>query len=489
MLKKVTVSLMLCLVVCLFFGCVNIDASVKVTSNGQVVQRVDVLFDDISLDRDVLTQKSEKVAKTFLEQKEKAYQNNLGKLLAGGKVSQEDMKILSHAEVATIIKLPNKTGLRIEKRFGNINAFMLYNYQKVINLRNHIADVPLEHADDMTKDEGLFIVNYIEKCYTLYHGQEQFMTDILNAINTELGTSFSKTDANLTFSFITPFSRLHSDGEVTQDGDYYVHMWNVGNPNNTITINRTTANSGMWYVTALLVVLFATVLTALIYLAYDKTHKQKVNPQELADMLSKINNGVPPSNHGTTEGMHMADIIKAAKDIDSKSSAVESGKFKEDPPPENDLDKSIKDMPKSEEPEKSFDKPIEKPAEKPIEKTEEKPAEKSVSDVNLKAQEALDVQNDIKKQSAPNNSAANGMFAFNVSQFLREVTEDKEKDLTKDQEKHEAKEFKEEKEGSSLKTDDETTKQTLSPVELENMLKEINSPKRRVKKEKDDKND
>jgi hypothetical protein len=441
-------------------------------SNGQVVQRVDIVFDKAYVqaagfnDLNLFMGKVETVVNIFLQQKENAYSSELGQRLMNGTISLSDLEILSDAGIATVARITN--GIRVEKAFGNVNAFMYYNYRTIFDPRGHLVDVPFERTQNMTTDEQLFIVNYIEKCYTLYHGQEQLMADILSAVNSELGTAFATTEANLTFTFITPFRRLHSDGQVNQDGDYYVHTWNVNNPNNTITISRTVANSGMWYVIALLAVLFSTVFAALIYLALDKTRKRKVDPRELADMLDQINKGIPPPSTGTTQGIHMADIIKAAKENDSV--------HKEDVHAEPEI--GVPDEPSAPDPDWR-NSPTEPPSDEP----------ETGSD---------SLQENHASQSQPQNSAANGLFAFNVSQFLREVSGGKEQEAADNSQKENTANELEDKEAEIEKpaeqekqSDEEEEPDTppLSPLELENMLKEINSPQNRIKKEKDDKND
>jgi hypothetical protein len=123
-----------------------------------------------------------------------------------------------------------------------------------------LIDVPITPSD-YQKEESVFMTTYLQTCVPFsYNGEEPKLlenyltysagTTLVTAICDKLG--LSEDEANYVYQFVTPFSRVHSNGTESTTDDGYVHTWTLGaDINAEVIVWRNYSNSTLWYVLSL----------------------------------------------------------------------------------------------------------------------------------------------------------------------------------------------------------------------------------------------
>ncbi len=159
---------------------------------------------------------------------------------------------------------------------------------------SRIVDFPF--TGEVTTTEQDFWTNYSAEVLTVYKDIASLVNKNNEPLIGKLEYMFSKglvsyslEDVELKFEFITPYGRVHSNGDVHREGLYYVHTWNIENPDTSIILYRTTANRTMWYVVALLVTFGVTMVILIFALVkrkrYEKSKQKKDAHNNLIDII------------------------------------------------------------------------------------------------------------------------------------------------------------------------------------------------------------
>lgn len=311
MKKKVLLSLIVCFVLIFMFGCSNVEASIKyVVQDGRalIVQAVDVNINRDELikagyDPDVVLSEMMTYADQFVSEKEQAYNSFLREIAQNQtkyakSINTRFANSLETFSYLNVYKITEtKKGFRIQKEFGNIYCFMVFNDYNMFyvgcpecqgeieinvdvweaNRQNGIpnsylcphcatliddythyfverlVDIPLD--GELTVEQNAFVTSYLQECSTMFNDIYNLKfkdgTRLVDKFASICRGDFALEDTNLIYKFITPYKRVHSNGKVSKQGNYYVHTWNIKDPSTTITLSRITAKPTMWYVVSL----------------------------------------------------------------------------------------------------------------------------------------------------------------------------------------------------------------------------------------------
>ena len=341
--KRFLTSLIFGLCIFVLCGCANVEASVKyVVQDGSaiIVQAVDVFLDREALeqakyDYDNAVSQLTAWSNKFMEEKESSYTAFLREIATNqtkyaqsiNKRFKNSLETFSYLNTYKIIE--TDSGFRIQKEFGNIYCFMVYNdynmffvgcpiCQAEINIdvdkwesnrqngiinsylcpncentindyeyyfESRLIDIPLDGK--LSVEQNLFVTNYLQECSTMFKDINNLKfkdgTRLIDAFAQVFrgGTqNFDLQDANLIYKFITPYKRVHSNGTITKENGYWIHSWNITDPATTIILSRTTTNTTMWYVVGLSCAVGFVIIYFAVYLicrtvknkSYKSTH-------------------------------------------------------------------------------------------------------------------------------------------------------------------------------------------------------------------------
>ena len=343
MLKKCMASLMLVLCCIFLFGCSTVTSSVRlyVQQDGSLVveQIVNVEFDrskiiEAGYNYDSVTEEVYNIAIDYLDSFHYEYNSRKEEFLINTK-KQKFFRLFSSNYNEDIVKTDN--GFYVYRQFASIYDFLLYNnydmlyigcphcgnkiaeseadvafVSKCLNcnsdldgtfeyfLKNRIVDFPF--MGEITVEQGNFTTEYSQEILTTYKD----LLELVNRDNEPLVgkleylfssgmTKFTLDDVSLKFRYITPYGRVHSNGQVTRENGVYVHTWNIEDISQSIILYRTSARISNWYILALvsslglciILVIFAFVKQKI----YDKSkeklakEKEKENHNNLIDRI------------------------------------------------------------------------------------------------------------------------------------------------------------------------------------------------------------
>lgn len=167
------------------------------------------------------------------------------------------------------------TTIKVEIAFKSIYAYLAFYcpsaYKYDAETKNIVIDkdfystlidTPIMVLDDTT-EATFFATKIVETCSPFFYNKEEPKllsqyktysagTSVVDVAKTELGLSDEV--AKYVFSFTTPYSRLHSDGEITRTQDGYTHTWAWENDiDGQIKVFRNYANQVVYYGIALIV--------------------------------------------------------------------------------------------------------------------------------------------------------------------------------------------------------------------------------------------
>ncbi len=400
MKKKFLFSLIMCLCLVLFVGCAKVDASVTyVEQNGQalVVQALDVTLDrdvieNAGYDFDSTLSQLTAYAEQFMQEREQEYSWFLKEIVENETKYAKSINSYFYDAARTFTYLNNYrisettkrtkqgevvTGFRIQKEFGNIYAFMVFNGYNMFYtgcpqcksevsideelwayneghyisndytcpscqqlqtdykhyFENRLVDIPLQ--GDLSVQNSSFVTEYLQECKTMFHNIESLkfrngdrLIDRFAGVFRGGSKDFNLEDASLVYKFITPYKRVHSNGQVSKQDGMYVHTWNITDPDVSIFISRKTTNSTMWYVVSLasaigfVVVYFAIRITVKAVKAHS-LNKPKIEkkPEVITKNTNQLTKSTPKTiktpqskrlKQKTEEAKHnnLIDIIK-----------------------------------------------------------------------------------------------------------------------------------------------------------------------------------
>ena len=160
----------------------------------------------------------------------------------------------------------------------------------VINSENYgsLIDIPISSVS-VEEERKLFTIDVIQTCSPFsYDGKEAVLLEdlvvnnrithmagekLVDVVVSEL--NLSETEAEFVYNFITPYSRVHSDGEISDTEDGIMHTWNLnGNIMGEIKLWRTSANQVSWYVLGILVGLIIIGVGVIIIVIQNRKKKK-----------------------------------------------------------------------------------------------------------------------------------------------------------------------------------------------------------------------
>ena len=201
--------------------------------------------------------------------------------------------------------------MRISCTFMSIYAYILYfnpsayvydseTNTVIIDSENYgsLIDVPVSSVS-IEEERKLFTIDAIQTCSPFsYDGGEAVLLEdlhlsgsssehlagerLVDVIVSEL--SLDEGEAELVFEFITPYSRLHSDGDIVDTDDGLVHTWNLGSDiMGEIKLWRTSANQVTYYVLGILLGLLIIGIGVIVMVIQNKKKKK-----EGIELLKKV---------------------------------------------------------------------------------------------------------------------------------------------------------------------------------------------------------
>ncbi len=338
MVKKCITSLLLILCLLLSFGCATVSSSVRlfVQADGSLVvqQMVNVEFDrsaivEAGYDYEYVTEQVYAMAIDYMDSFHYEYNSRKSEYYTNPK-KQKYFRIFSSNYNEDIIT--TDTGFYVYREFATIYDFLLYNNYEILYIgcphcAEYLADtealaegliscpnckkltegdfeyypndriVDFPFVGEITEKQSNFTTSYSQEVLTTYkdllelvnRNGEPLVAKLEHVFSGE-GVDFTLQDVDLKFRYITPFSRVHSNGKVTRTGGVYVHTWDIDSVDQTISLYRTTANTSSWYILALVAVLGLTAILLIFAIVKQKLYDKSKVKLALEKEKEKNNN-------------------------------------------------------------------------------------------------------------------------------------------------------------------------------------------------------
>ena len=310
--KKILLSIFCVLMPFFMFACSPVTLTTRQFNNGIVQMSLEFNVEGLEeSDKTKLIQ----ITNGYVDGLNSAYLDNFYNLfskqydsLLNGflELSEEDklsfiLQNFSNFSVVPSNLSETQGAIRVGFTFMSIYAYILYfnpsayMYDEetnavVINSENYgsLIDIPISSVS-VEEERKLFTIDVIQTCSPFsYDGGEAVLLEDLHLSNgsghlsgeklvdvvvSEL--NLSETEAEFVYNFITPYSRVHSDGEITDTADGIMHTWNLnGNIMGEIKLWRTSANQVSWYVLGILVGLII-IGVGVIIIVFQNRKKKK----------------------------------------------------------------------------------------------------------------------------------------------------------------------------------------------------------------------
>ena len=317
--KKLVLVLIVAVISFVSFGCAQVSFSTVLKDGGAIIQSIDIDLTNLDTNNKNIVYK---VIKEYNNQLDRAYKDNLvGKFnniydsevyanLSNEQkfdfiVTRNPNYILSDLEISEI---NSNTKLFYRRTFVNIYSYLMYFYPDVLQADGEkgklvvsedytsLIDIPFNSSFD--EEDKLFVSTYIQTCYPFYYnGQEpkliydfQYTESVkfvkgqkLSVVLASL-TGKTEEEIDLFFDFSTPYSRLHSNGNVVMTDNGYTHYFTLENINSSVIFYRNYANYTAWYVLAAGIGI-AIVVVGFVVIKIVKSRKKKKG----LEVLKKIN--------------------------------------------------------------------------------------------------------------------------------------------------------------------------------------------------------
>ncbi len=310
--KKILLSIFCVLMPFFMFACSPVTLTTRQFNNGIVQMSLEFNVEGLEeSDKTKLIQ----ITNGYVDGLNSAYLDNFYNLfskqydsLLNGflELSEEDklsfiLQNFSNFSVVPSNLSETQGAIRVGFTFMSIYAYILYfnpsayMYDEeanavVINSKNYgsLIDIPISSVS-VEEERKLFTIDVIQTCSPFsYDGGEAVLLEDLHLSNgsghlsgeklvdvvvSEL--NLSETEAEFVYNFITPYSRVHSDGEISDTEDGIMHTWNLnGNIMGEIKLWRTSANQVSWYVLGILVGLIIIGVGVIIIVIQNRKKKK-----------------------------------------------------------------------------------------------------------------------------------------------------------------------------------------------------------------------
>ena len=329
--KKLFLSIFIILISFFMLACSPIKLTTTQHSSGQVTMTIEVDVSSLNVhDRGTAYY----IASHYFAPLNNAYISNLIEIFSNiydfktlniqteeGKyayIIQNHSQFLAGAEISPSAESfsIDFTTIKIDFSFMSIYAYLMYFYPDAfiynestnsiaINSEEYasLIDIPISSIS-VEEVEHLFTIDNIQKCSPFsYNGKEPYLLEsvVIEGTRYEKGTkvvevicqefNLNSEEAEYLYTFITPYSRVHSDGTISSNNEGKVHTWNLGNNiNGVISLWRTTANYVSYYVLgAVIGIIVLGVGSLLIFINYKKKKKDNMDLLKKVDEL--MNNG------------------------------------------------------------------------------------------------------------------------------------------------------------------------------------------------------
>ena len=288
-----TLILSLCLV---FTGCANVTTSVN-WINGAIVEEINIQLDkDIIIHHgynyeaivadlyEVKNDKPRGLLWDWLQEAKSNYVSKVYSVFAGN-----DEKIIEYLNFGLIDSgiSPTSDGFTLYLTFSHFDYFMFFNDMELKPGETHIIDVPFN--GEVTKQDDDLTSAYIQTSTTLFAGCLEKTVNGVNIVdkikeifanNKKVDTTleFDVSKVDLTYKFITPYRRLHSDGDVSKIDNKYEHTWQIDilDSDQEIHFYRVSANSIVWYLGALGITVLFLVIGTVVAVIIERKKRRKL---------------------------------------------------------------------------------------------------------------------------------------------------------------------------------------------------------------------
>ena len=288
-----TLILSLCLV---FTGCANVTTSVN-WINGAIVEEINIQLDkDIIIHHgynyegivaDLYEVKNDKPSGLLWDWLQEAKSNYVSKVYSV--FAGNDEKIIEYLNFGLIDSgiSPTSDGFTLYLTFSHFDYFMFFNDMELKPGETHIIDVPF--SGEVTKQDDDLTSAYIQTSTTLFAGCLEKTVNGVNIVdkikdifasNLYVATpiAFDVSEVDLTYKFITPYRRLHSDGKVSKIDNKYEHTWQIDilDSDQEIHFYRVSANSIVWYLGALGITVLFLVIGTVVAVIIERKKRRKL---------------------------------------------------------------------------------------------------------------------------------------------------------------------------------------------------------------------
>ena len=378
----------MCIAFCLFFfACSPVTMSTTQYTSGEILFEME--FDIASLSSDK-KDKAYKLAKAYHNQLTTAYKQNLVTLFDnmykdnenwkklttvedkftfikglyprfiacykdatnsfefdGGKVTTDTSMTVGGAEIMT----SSPTKIKVEIAFKSIYGYLAYfcpgafqyNEEKgSISINSDfystLIDTPVMVEDSKT-EETFFVTKIVETCSPFYYNKEQpkLLEDYKTytkgtLIETVAKEELELTDeeANFVFSFVTPYSRVHSNGTIKSVDGGSCHTWTFDSIDGKTTIYRNYANQVGYYLVGIAVGVAVMLVAIVISFIKTKLDKKKAltkveNSQNFEEQSSETTSVFSNKNNEVDKQKSFETTIETPKKVRTKrASKVEN---------------------------------------------------------------------------------------------------------------------------------------------------------------------
>jgi len=272
--KIISICLLLICVSFIFVGCANVNYTTIKYSNGEIVETVNcVLNEQLLIDKGYNVElKKNSIATTAylaLQDKYSEYIAKINQKREQAIINQEHDKLSLYEQLLESVNVYQpawtKDVLVCKIHFKSATAYYLFYDLKQPNFQQ------AETKKNLFTNKIYYRGNL---GYSINHG---LYSTIANKLDLQF-MKFSAEDVNLTYSYLAPARRYHSNANYIQStSDGYLHTWVVGeNLDEEIYFYLIIANRHAWYLLAIaisLLVCFILLLVGIIKIYISKNKK------------------------------------------------------------------------------------------------------------------------------------------------------------------------------------------------------------------------
>lgn len=260
--------------VSLLGGCGAVDYQLIINSNGVITERIYLPVDhQYFYDQGVSTDDFNEIRLQVMQ---------LAEQEMDARKAQFDAKVDADESVLPENKQTLKSGVSTKQYYSDSYVVLEFNYLNS-SIRSYFYNSEDAEPTEPKVENNFFTTKTTTSSKTVFastvsgepitsYMRTQF-ENIVHSVNPEL--TLPKTE--LTYTYVTPQSRLHSDADriEMQDG-YYMHIWDIEEDNLEREINLYVVNARteVWYALLLGVSLLATGIMFLVYFIKKKKIKK-----------------------------------------------------------------------------------------------------------------------------------------------------------------------------------------------------------------------